>query len=1073
MSNISASNYLIERDPWLQKLGARNPGERIEQSCNECFPKILRGRPTYDRLPGAAQAYNKENNDYLSRGTIIIPEALTTITSAEDIFFRERFPKEYATRDYISGSYFGPGSGAALSLNNLKPINNGTNITDLEILIRSATIFWGESRIRDASNISKDTQLFPGLILTLPLTFSGWIFIDGAGSLQIQEQLPDSILNLTDNIWCNSNSPSKICAKRIRAFTNEDTLFDKLDLSEGSSNVLANSTNTLEPLLYEVSPLYKFSTINGKLTLWEDYRRFNREFDAPVAKWLTDHGDNFLMDKKEQIDTFFDDYLYPDSVGLFLLRCDGPIRSSYKSENVNKLVDSWDFGLINEESLRGPFDFITNSELDDFLNYDFYTNKILDWLAQHFGFIDNGTKYNIWHNGSSYGRSVNNGDVFYNISEKRAILRNAYTQDVFQDYDYENKEFYFTRFPFSLYNRLKPSNWDGLLKARGTKAALEFMFDVLGLHGYKSYTMQPRYTDSLLDFDEALDLIKYSNKPLINYIKELTPEGTIIDRLPLAYNDINYSETGVFKVGESVFAEGHDKRYVLRVPFSWDRPSKNWNRVKEISNTYALNDTINIGYYYYVIGKSAAGECIFENEKTLITEYILSEEYISIPEIYSINNVKNLYLNYTDTYNKYIKTLSLDYKNKDCDVPLLNDVSVTKFKYIDPIYLKQSTILYAAQIIDSSYSFINSVPLLMSVDNGHSFNYVTDTNIIGAESTYKIRTVHKMSFFNGTIYLMGRDSNGEDKMFISSDNAQSFTEYNLPENTTPLDIIYDNENQVTYLAMGTKTYYKYNSNGTWNVLIDSYFLNDYESIDNVSIINNNNGIYILISVRLPTANYDNELRILYTANKGMNKFLLYKETVPLFDEGSSQLKVQIAPQYLYSDDTFEFVILHGTSNYSASRITVRAFDGTDFVDKSEELKIILQNLILEQDSKIEPNFIYNNGTPSVIATNHEYITWNKDNIFNTCLYSDVILNYETKKFDLLITLIKIDASIKLFIKESIIVSFSKKNFSDLSIIKRNINTHLDSISRTDGLNRATSIPRTLLASKKTINDIYV
>lgn len=1088
-SGIPAADFLINRDPWLRRLGGRQPGRRISEALYECVPPILRGRPIYDRLPGAAQAYNKDSNDYLSRGTIILPEAKTVISTAEDLYFRTKFPELYTDRDYITGSFLGPGSASAL-FDDGTPLRQGDLISNREVLIRSALIFWAEDAIRDASEVPKSSIRYGGDVLFFPENAAGWIWIDGTGTLQITESLPDGVANLTGNIWCNPDNDITLgqpaCAVRINTFERPEIYRDKLDV--GDSQIETNwppEENCDEPLLNEVSILYRFATLDGKLTIWEDFRNFNTSFEPPVAKYLTDYFDDLLQDKREQIDVFVDDYLNPDTVGLQFVTLDSELRRNYREQTLDQILDAWDFGLIDPNDLDPSFEFLTIEELEELNQYDILTHRWLDWLAQHFGFQDNGTiNNNYWHRGSQFVNILENGEVFYTIAEKRTILRNALSQDKFQDFGTAviedetsffwnlfrsfwneteifwnaaeanaevDEDFFFTRFPFTVYNRIKPSEWYGLQRAKGTIKGLEFMFDTLGLHGYACTENTPRFYDNVADFLTPLIPFKFTNSVVVGKRKVLDGNGNIIETAD--FNTQGYDQTGIFKVGETIFMSGYNRKLVLRAPFAWDRLSQRWNRMQEIISTYAYPNSVVSGYYNFLTGNSAAAEPIWLPETCTSCKYIVTTRLIDA------QTISELYYDEEETHPFY--------QNEDEDDPETytwvqnlqridsnlwsgvgydrGDEYLRRTHAVSPVYIAENVILAGFNrsfenthnIYSQNSAMEYYFPATISVDNGLVFNplnTVSDDEWNDPSYTGPIlHTIDHINVFGANIYAIGSSSTDPtnfDIIYISSDEAQTWKVFldtaGMFSGERFLDIWEDTETKTFYLMTDVGIYTKYTIGpGTWQQIFtypslvvsptklggDGTLTPEYYK---GRFINNfENDIYVHL--------YEIDAGIIVTfhsPNNGTNWFVENTITqMPVPDpQIEPDVKIRsIVNNIITDEEDIKYLTWAGSTEYNPP--DQFALFGKRFLDDVyvsfnpiEEMKTLM-------NGTIETFFL-----DDFFGAGTEFIE---------ALITDININYNTNRFEYLVTGV-IDDGFSTFISEGFIFS-TKTDFTDLKL----------------------------------------
>ena len=953
ISTIPTADYFINRDPWLRRLGGREAGKRISEQLYECCPPILRGRPIYDRLPGAAEAYNKDSNTFIAQGTIILPEAQTVISDAEDVYFRERFPEEYAQRDYVKGSQLGPGSVAALFEDSRQAVKVGDTVSNRSILVRSGIFLWADDIVRDETEIAKQTIEFPGMTIMLPQNGSGWFWIDGNGNLNVTDGLPDGVANLSGNIWCDpaavANLGESACVRRINVFQRDENLRDTFDVGLTDEEITWPPTEECEePKFTEVSPIFRYVISNGVVEVWEDYRRFNRGFDLPVARYLMDYWDNVLQEKREQIDTFVDDALIPDTIGFNFLGCDTSLRQSYRNQTFDQILDAWDFGLIDGDAVETVFDFLTPLQLNELARYDALTHLWLDWLAQHFGFQDNATlNENVWHDGSQFDGTAQN-EVFYTIAEKRAILRNALGQDPFQtvipagtvviDFPIWNLfeelwgltevfwngtaeipsnevEFIFSRFPFVTFNRLTPDNWEGLLKAKGTVNSLLFMFDTLGLHGYACNQDTPRLYDITADFQTPLIPLKPVNSALISTIKTLDENGNVIEVLDDSGNPTyrigNYSITGYVRTGETVFSTDYDRKLVVRAPFSWGRTSQKWNRLQEISKTYVREGTLVTGYYNYLTGQSAAGEPVWYPEDCTACEYVVTSHLYDSASFYGSDD-ENIGSEFT-----WVQNMTDDNVWNNVGYERGANLAYNLVTY--PIYVEDRTILaIVSEENNHDVTKRNNAglefPLVASYDNGITFEPI-NTNYDNASAPNPISFGRKLRHVAGNTFLVA-----EDIIIFSQDAGINWFGFNTTGISGQLFDIFPNPDTRRLYVVSSDGIYSRLDTETTFTLLNTFPIDDPTDLlvdavvrvrENVvavmyTVVNTSNELY----VRTATMEFDGaSIFVNYTQDLGLDTaigtFKLRTGNITRNDQFIVELDNQ---WYFYTDDIQEYFV---------------------------------------------------------------------------------------------------------------------------------------------------------------------
>lgn len=1053
---VPAADYIINKDPWLKRLGARAAGKSISSSMLEAIIPVLRGRPIYDRLPGLNEAYNKETESFINNGTIVLPEAETIINEAEDAYFRARFPEQYRERDYVTGSSKGPGSAALFYEDTLNDLKIGDNVSNKRIFIRSALIFWANEAIRDSSNILKNLIQYNGQIFIFPDNASGWLWIDSNGTLQITESLPDGVANLTSNIWCNPNADAfigeKACAVRLIDFRLKETEYrDILDVGKTSEAPTWIPENNAAPKIREVAPLYQFSIRGGILERLNDYRRFNRGFEYPIARWLTEYWDNLLQEKREVIETFVDDYLNPDTVGFQFIGRESNLRTKYKPRNLDLIIDAWDFGLIDPTTNETDFNFLTAADFDELFIYDANTHLWLDWLAQHFGLQDNGTpNRNYWHRGSRYSNNLRDNEVYYTIAEKRTLLRNALAQDQLKEttfieennnstllfwnsatspWSQENAtwdnsnfintnatEFKFARFPFSVYNRIKPRDWQSLLRAKGTINGVHFMFDLLGLHGHVCKENKLRTNIEAIDFEIPLTLVKPSNSVTIEYKKVATENGI---EESSEFRTEGYINTGIIKADETVLMKGYEGKVLVRTPF-WQRPSQPYNRLQEIIHTYAPHNKIVAGNYYFVPNLSAADEPIWNLEvcrshKYLITTWLLNSNSVSGDVINYMQDATSENTWETSGFNR-------------------EPLHLEKTWATDPVYVDERTILVALAKNrgdnNAGDNIERAFPLLKTVNNGVTYkeagkNYFNKKLPDNLAVKYAIR----LKTFDNNIYLIAENYESRNIVLRSIDAGDSWTILKMDasiENQLIFDIAHNIDAGFIIIATNIGIYRRFRNEATW-ILLAAWDLVTFPNFNVVSAsiaLDTNNEI---IATYIFSDNVSLNCRTLRSPNLGIT-WLQEFEAINYDNVFGEERYPETKILYVNSDE------------FSDSDLNVPQF--LFLVTSNNNVSFILTFNSLQQFIK------------------QDNVAENINNLLDAASYTinDVTVNYNNARLEYLVTTYNnARTAIAAFIVSSDL------NFSNFKIEEKNINLRDDS--------NYTQTPRHFLRKQITLKDV--
>jgi hypothetical protein len=392
-----------------------------------------------------------------------------------------------------------------------------------------------------------------------------------------------------------------------------------------------------------------------------------------VAAWFTEYFDEFYQQKREEIEVFFDDYLNPDTVGYFSIPCDAQIRADFTTEEFLFFRDLWDNEIIHSALLP--------EHISELVFYSITTHGILDWLAQHFGFIDTAfptyfpqeqrIRYSAsnWHNGYGVYNIPGDERLYFTLSQKRAVLKNAYNFDQNLNSTGELYKYPFNNFPEQ--NLWSPANWRGINFAKGSIQVLNFIFDVLGLHGTaprlpiietgggnQSYNWenQPQNWNELTQQWEVAGQSSTSQPELVS--DQLTayltpsPDDYIIPLRPFVKSDCMVSVSPYPSFSENLAITGYcytrtpgSDRAIYRVPLYWERNGNKWRLLEEAIEIYG-DTSVLVGYNWFLPNKSLPGDPVFnynqyEGAKLEIFGNLDQYEYVDFFSV--IVNVKTLF----------------------------------------------------------------------------------------------------------------------------------------------------------------------------------------------------------------------------------------------------------------------------------------------------------------------------------------------------------------------------------------------------------------------------------------------
>lgn len=311
--------------------------------------------------------------------------------------------------------------------------------------------------------------------------------------------------------------------------------------------------------------------------------------DEKPAQWLTSGADDFLSKKKESIETFYYNYLNPETCSSFVL--------DWLAQHVGLTGflwnTEWDRG-IKEAMIRNAFGWWNRESIDDFgkktpkgmaLNKFPFTNP--EWTDQTSEdnlmeirldeietiYVDTDGEY------TSY-------DKFKSLDESFSQLVNVSNLSI---------------------NKLL---WNGLIESKGSLLCIMFLVSLFGLKSHSPEELEIIDADKkILKPKSGLRNAEFSAPPLLPTKYSVLQVGTEDDA------EIgNY--TNQLIAGVSRFSSVEESRNVFfRVPYYYNRDGKSWDRTKYIAeNWMASNLNVRVQYPYLSADLWAVGDAFFEPE---------------------------------------------------------------------------------------------------------------------------------------------------------------------------------------------------------------------------------------------------------------------------------------------------------------------------------------------------------------------------------------------------------------------------------------------------------------------------
>lgn len=331
------------------------------------------------------------------------------------------------------------------------------------------------------------------------------------------------------------------------------------------------------------------------------------ENESP-AQWLTSGADDFLSKKKDQISSFYQDYLDPDTCS--------PLVLDWLAQHVGLAGDLWDerwerkikvafiknaFGWYDKEktiSIPGVGD-IKTPKGETLSQFPFSTSSLWTTIASQ----DNSNKIKL----NEINTLTYNGSV-------------VVSEDLFKQQVYNPTTSIVTLQPTNSI-RVYDGKWNGLMEAKGSLLSFVFLTSIFNLKSHTNLEIETSdialgKTDENSDYQvfirkpkNGLRNAEVSAPPLWPYKSDILQVGGESD---LSIN--NYSNQIVAGVSRVTTLED-SKNVFFRVPYYYNRNGKSWDRVDYISKNW-LPDNLNkrTQYAYLSADLWAVGDGFFEPE---------------------------------------------------------------------------------------------------------------------------------------------------------------------------------------------------------------------------------------------------------------------------------------------------------------------------------------------------------------------------------------------------------------------------------------------------------------------------
>lgn len=317
------------------------------------------------------------------------------------------------------------------------------------------------------------------------------------------------------------------------------------------------------------------------------------------SQWLTSGADDFLSKKKDQLASFYQDYLDPQTCSPLVLDwlaqhvgLTGPLWDSRWERKIKVTLIENAFGWFDRSKttfIPGAGD-VKTPKGRALSKFPFTTSELWTDLPEE----DNVLKI--------CSSEINTISVDYD------------TQQISSGVVYKEKEVNSEEYSVSLVptNSIKIYNekWNGLMEAKGSLISFAFLSSIFELkaHTHEELEIQDVINGSaILRPRSGLRSSEVVAPPLWAYKSEVLQVGLETD---LKIN--NYSNQLIAGVSRASSIEG-SKNLFVRVPYYYNRNGKSWSRVEYITKNW-LPDNLNkrIQYAYLSADLWAVGDAYFE-----------------------------------------------------------------------------------------------------------------------------------------------------------------------------------------------------------------------------------------------------------------------------------------------------------------------------------------------------------------------------------------------------------------------------------------------------------------------------
>lgn len=348
------------------------------------------------------------------------------------------------------------------------------------------------------------------------------------------------------------------------------------------------------------------------------------ESESP-AQWLTSGADDFLSKKKDQISSFYQDYLDPETCS--------PLVLDWLAQHVGLVGDLWDERWerkIKVALMKNAFGWFDREKTTTVPGIGEVKTPKGEVLSQ-FPF----TTSSLWTSDQASDNSTKialNETGIYAYDPINSVISNTYSfiQKSFVE------ESYSTRLVLTNDIKVYDGKWNGLMEAKGSLLAFAFLSSVFDLKSHTANeldvvnislktkqegdTMVQYFSNVVVKPKNGLRNAEVTAPPLWPYKSDILQvgnetvdsQGSVTSGNDLKVgNFVNQIVAGISRVT----TEEDSKNVFLRVPYYYNRDGKSWDRVNYIAKNW-LPDNLNkrVQYAHLSADLWAVGDGFFEPE---------------------------------------------------------------------------------------------------------------------------------------------------------------------------------------------------------------------------------------------------------------------------------------------------------------------------------------------------------------------------------------------------------------------------------------------------------------------------